>query len=292
MRYLVSGGFTLALLGKFPFALADLAASSAAISAQQGDLGIWAREALPEEARIGVNDTGAIGYFSGRAIFDVVGLTTAGEARYWSAGAGSRFEHYERLPKSALPTHFIVYPGWFAIPDLLGTCLRERTVSASILGGPTMVACVADYTRLGSGERPSLPEFWSLTPLDVLDVADLESEAAHDYDVLPAVQADDVVLSNGIVSDGARKNRRKDVFRLDLVPGGRFVARLGADTPLTVSLRASGRLIASWTVSRPDFQDYAQRLPPDLPRGPALLEISAETATFNAAHYWLYDAAH
>ena len=67
-----------------------------------------------------MNDTGAIAYLSNRRTFDVCGLTTAGEARYWVAGAGSRFEHYERLGARRLPTHFIVYPNWFAIPALLG----------------------------------------------------------------------------------------------------------------------------------------------------------------------------
>ena len=292
IRYLFCAAFAALLASMFPFALYDLAESSNAISLQQVALGKWAKEGLGADVRIGVNDTGAIGYFSGHTIFDVVGLTTIGEARYWTAGAGSRFEHYERLPRSALPTHFIVYPGWFAIPDLLGSCLQERTVNASILGGHTMVACVADYSRLGSGERPSLVEFWQRTPNDVLDVADLESEAAHGYVVLPAAQTDDVVLSNGIAVDGARRNRQRDSFHLELGPGGSFVARLGADAPLRVSLHVAGRLVDSWTVRRPDFEDHAVRLPQDLARGRSAIEIScAEGSVFSAAHYWAYDAS-
>ncbi|HEY0463184.1 MAG TPA: hypothetical protein VGC79_03200, partial [Polyangiaceae bacterium] len=254
------------------------------------ELGKWAERELPAGARIGVNDTGAIAYFSRRQVFDIVGLTTTGEARYWSAGAGSRFEHYERLPRSALPTVFIVYPPWFALPDLLGPCLTERTVIATILGGETMVACSADYSRLGSGERPSLVQFWPLTARDTLDVADLESEAAHGYALLPATQADDVVLSNGVVLDGARLHRSRESFRLDLAPGGRLVTRLGAEQPLTVSLRIGGRPIESWTVSRPDFEDHALSLPADLKAGPVELEISAVSGTFSALHYWAYDA--
>src|SRR5262249_22108523 len=68
----------------------DLATSSEAVFLQQVALGKWAGAHLPEDARIGVNDTGAIAYFSSRTTFDVVGLTSAGEARYWAAGAGSR----------------------------------------------------------------------------------------------------------------------------------------------------------------------------------------------------------
>jgi len=286
----LSGVVSVALLGKFPFALSDLAESAAAISAQHVQLGKWAERALPENARIGVNDTGAIAYFSRRSVFDIVGLTTTGEARYWSAGAGSRFEHYEHLPRDVLPTIFIVYPPWFALPDLLGPCLTERTVHATILGGETMVACLADYSRLGSGERPSSSQFWTVTARDALDVADLESEAAHDYALLPAAQADDVLVSNGVVSDGARLHRSREAFRLDLATGGRFVARLGAESALTVHLRVAGRPVDSWAVSRPDFEEHVLSLPADLPSGPADVEISAEGGTFNALHYWAYDA--
>jgi hypothetical protein len=289
-RYVISVAIGLILCSKFPFALADLADSSHAISSQQVELAEWARQHLEPDARIGVNDTGALGYFSGRQIFDVVGLTTAGEARYWSAGAGSRFEHYEHLPRSALPTQFFVYPAWFGIPDLLGVCFQHRTVHATILGGETMVACTAQYVRLGSGEHATAPEFWKLTPLDAVDVADLESEAAHAYVLLPATQADDVVLSNGVIVDGARRNRHRDAFRIELAPKGRFVARLGADVPTSVSVRIAGRLLDSWAVSRPDFDEHTVILPDDVPPGPAEVVVSAEDGAFNAAHYWVYDA--
>jgi len=290
LRYLLSAAVTAALIAKFPFALYDLAESAHAISAQHVELGLWAERALPKTARIGVNDTGAIAYFSGRQVFDIVGLTTTGEARHWSAGAGSRFEHYERLPRAALPGFFIVYPPWFALPDLLGPCLTERTVHATILGGETMVACSADYSKLGSGEHPSLVEFWSGKPRDALDVADLDSEGAHHYELLPASPTDDVLLSNGVVLDGGRLHRSRESFRLDLVPGGRLVTRLGAEQPVTVSLHVAGRLLERWTVSRPDFEDRALRLPSDLPAGPAAVEISADSGTFSALHYWSYDA--
>lgn len=290
VRYLMCAAVIGALISKFPFALYDLGTSANAISEQQGDLGKWAKDGLPPGARIGVNDTGAVGYFSEHAIFDVVGLTTVGEARYWSAGAGSRFEHYEHLSRAQLPTHFIVYPQWFAIPDLVGPCLRERTVIATILGGTTMVACVADYSLLGSGERPALPQFWKQQPRDAVDVADLESEQSHGYVVLPAAQADDVVLSNGIALDGARRNRARDSFQLDVTPGGRFVARLGAPTPLTVRLSVAGHQIDTWTVQRSDFEDHAVRLPADVPMGPSPVEITTEGGTFSAAHYWSYGA--
>ena len=290
VRYALSAAIAAFLASKFPFALADLADSSHAISSQHVELGQWAKRELPVTARIGVNDTGAIAYFSDHSIFDVVGLTTAGEARYWSAGAGSRFEHYERLPRAELPTHFIVYPQWFALPQLLGPCLAERTVYATILGGETMVACQADYTVLGSGERAATPAFWGRTPLDALDVADLESEQAHGYVVLPAAQADNLVLSDGVVSDGARRNRWHDSFRLQVAPGARFIARLGADSPVTVHVRVAGRELGNWAVQSLSFVEQGLDLALDTPRETALVEVFTSDGTFNAAHYCLYGA--
>ena len=58
---------------KLDWTLADLAQSAYAIDAQQVSLGEWARDELPEDARIGVNDTGAIAYMSGRKTFDDCG---------------------------------------------------------------------------------------------------------------------------------------------------------------------------------------------------------------------------
>src|SRR5262249_3630066 len=113
-------GIVVALfLSRLSPSMDDLATAAEAVTLQQVSLGKWAAS-LPESARLGVNDTGAIAYFSGRRTFDVVGLTTAGEAKYWTAGSGSRFEHYEKLPLQSMPTHFIVYPEWMAVDPILG----------------------------------------------------------------------------------------------------------------------------------------------------------------------------
>jgi hypothetical protein len=288
-RYALMAGLIGALASKYPFALWDLAESCAAISAQHVELGKWAKTELPPDARIGVNDTGAIAYFSQRPVFDIVGLTTPGEAQYWVAGAGSRFEHYEHLPRSALPTHFIVYPGWLAIDSLLGECLEERTVSATILGGTTMLACRADYSSLGSAERPLAAELAEREPLDVLDVADLESEAAHGYARWPGAQGDDIVVSDGERVDGARRNRTCDSFTLRVAPGALLVARLGASGPTRVTVRVDGQLVRDWALRNRDFQELSSTLPTSVKAGVSRVEVSAEVGErFSAAHFWIY----
>jgi hypothetical protein len=306
---LLAGGFAGALLVRLPWSIHDLAQSAHAIARQQVALGRWAAENLPADARIGVNDTGAIAYLSGRRTFDVVGLTTEGEARYWVAGAGSRYEHYEALPKERLPTHFIVYPHWMACPPVLGKALTEATVlDQSILGGVTMVVYEARYDTLGSGALPEEPPP-GLALVDALDVADLASEEAHGYDTQGAPEQDNQVLSSSSevdgdravkgpgVSDGGRLNRSRDHFIVRLPEGRpiRMVMRVAAEDPVELSIEAAEREVATVGVPAGSWVERAVDLP--AAAGPTAISVSArlpggetsgDAPRFHAFHYWFY----
>lgn len=289
LRWLLFAGLGFAFARLLPIAVYDVALSAAAISRQQVSLGRYVRDELPQDALIGVNDTGAIAYVSGRRVFDVVGLTTRGEAKYWVAGPGSRFEHYERLGAAKLPSWFIVYPEWFAIAPLLGECPTERYVpNATILGGALMVACHASYAALDSGRLPMRTEARG-PMIDELDVADLESEAEHDYVLGRASQLDNVVESFAHHSDGARRGRTIERFTLELAPNGVLVARLGADQPATLEVRADGERLGSFAVESSSWQELTLRLPPTTVRGKKRVEISSRDGRpFSALHYWSY----
>src|SRR4029078_12401259 len=94
---LVAGGIAGAMAVRLDWVLEDVAQSSSGIDRQQVALGRWAKAELPSDARIGVNDTGAIAYFGDRKTFDVVGHTTPTAGRYWISGAASPLAHHERL---------------------------------------------------------------------------------------------------------------------------------------------------------------------------------------------------
>ena len=289
------GVFVGMLAMRMDWSIEDVAQSASGIDRQQVALGRWAKTALPEDARIGLNDTGAIAYFGDRRTFDVVGLTTRGEGRYWVAGAGSRLEHYERLRATdpgALPTHFIVYPEWFGLDALLGRQLEEATVTdASILGGRTMRAHVADYSRLGSGEAP-----W--TPLrgvvDTLDVADLESEAAHAYELLGARDLEEVAGSGEApdgrpVLDAGRAQRSHERFVAHLHPGERtrVIARLEAPVlAARVQVVAGGREIALFEVEPATWTEAVFFVPADVARAETPLEIIVQGGALTVFHYW------
>jgi hypothetical protein len=280
------GGAVGVLAGYLHFSVRDVAESARAIHSQQVALGLWARGALPKDATIGVNDAGAISYFSERKTFDIVGLTTAGEARYWTAGAGSRFEHYERLGRARLPDYWIVYPEWFALDALLGEELNSRYVpGASILGGERMSAHVPDYSGLGSGHDPDPALALGRAVLDRMDVADLESEAAHAYQLFDAQQTENVLVSASERLDGARSRRTLDAFMLDVEPGGAIVLRVAAESALNLTLEVGARRFdvpipaSRWHEARVD-------LPPGGRRERASLRVGAESGTFTALHYF------
>jgi hypothetical protein len=263
---ILCGVFAGMLASKVDGVMDDVAWSASGIDRQQVALGRWASEGLPPGARIGVNDTGAIAYFGGHTTFDVVGLTTDGEARYWVAGQGSRFEHYEHLAGTGrLPTHFIVYPEWMAMPMVLGDELQSASVrdyGRSILGGDTMTAYVADWSTLGSGERP-----WSAPDaqvVDALDVADLESEASHDYALLGAPEGNDVVHEGASpddarVVDGGRSHRRRESFVMHLPQAApaRLVVRFDAPTGTVLRVLAGGEPVGD--VECDEESDWCER---------------------------------
>jgi hypothetical protein len=294
----LSGLFAGALASRLGWTLDDLAGSASAIDRQQVALGRWAEAELDAGARIGVNDTGAISYLGGKKTFDVVGLTTPGEAPYWVAGAGSRFEHYERLLRASperLPTHFIVYRHWMACDAVLGEELHDETVTdQTILGGTTMTAYAARYDALGSGDVPAGPRDASRL-VDELDVADLESEAAHDYELGAARDTDDVVLSHAIdqqrVVDGARMKREVDrfVFRVRSDAPSVLVARLTAEAPTEVEARVDGQVVGTVRVST-GWTEASFDVPGHAKGAPVPISFAARhSGRFGTAHYWLYE---
>jgi uncharacterized ParB-like nuclease family protein len=296
---LLCGAFAGMLAMKLEGTMDDVAWSASGIDRQQVALGRWAAENLPDDARIGLNDTGAIAYFGGKTTFDVVGLTTAGEARYYVAGPASRLEHYENLARekglTSLPTHFIVYPEWMGLPMLLGDSLKEATVSdsgRSILGGETMVAYTADWSSLGSGEKPWTPDFGE--PVDVLDVADLESEAAHQYALLGAHENEEIARDEPNprgedIIDGGRSRRVQDRFVMHLHAGvnARCLVRFEGPPEAKAEVFANGERVATVAVDfEPSWVERPFDIPARLAAANTLVVVHPSGGLLTTFHYW------
>jgi hypothetical protein len=293
---LACGVFVGLFASKLEWVIDDVAQSASGIERQQVALGKWVQASLPLGVRIGVNDTGAIAYFGERRTFDVVGLTTDGEGPHWVAGVASRFEHYERLQRTApstLPTHFIVYPEWMALPMVLGESLHEATVTDStILGGKTMRAYVADWSRLGSGEHP-----WTagLGPaVDALDVADLVSEGAHDYELLGAHDHEQTVRESQApdgaeVIDGGRTHRTIERFVVHLPAGApaRCIVRLSGNDGTRVRILANGSPVGLFeTTSEDDWVERTFDVPAGIAAARTLVELRTAGGEVETYHYW------
>ena len=293
---LVAGGFAGSLAVRLDWVIDDVAQSSSGIDRQQAELGRWAELNLPRDARIGVNDTGAIAYFGNRLTFDIVGLTTPSEGRYWVAGAASRFEHYERLRLSSptsLPTHFIIYPEWMACDPILGKPLHEAVVTdSSILGGQVMRVYEARWDHLASGELP-----WTTGPgktiLDTVDVADLESEKEHAYELLGAHDGEQAVVEGNapdgaVVLDGGRTHRIRDRFVVKLPAGHPVhgVGRVETAGHSVVHVQVEGKAVHSQTLDGGPWVEIAFDIPAELAKERTTVEVIADGASFSSFHWW------
>ena len=216
-------------------------------------------------------------------------LPTRGEAHYWTAGPGSRFEHYEHLPANQRPTHFVVYPEWFGVEPLLGEELASRVVRHSILGGTTMVAYRARYELLGSGEGPRDISVAGKKLIDALDVADLESEAAHRYELYDATSQTDLVIAGFDRADGGRAARHRDTFVLRTAKSGTLIARWGSEDAATVNVTVDGKLVGKQNLGGSVWQEVALHLPEALTPGLHRIDVAAEIGTFVSLHYWSTD---
>jgi hypothetical protein len=294
---LLAGGFAGALSVRLDWVIEDVAQSASGIDRQQVALGRWADANLPADARIGVNDTGAVAYFGNRKTFDVVGLTTPSEGKYWVAGAGSRLEHYERMhamSPASLPTHFIVYPEWMSCEPVLGKVLHEATVvDSTILGGQTMRVHVARWEHLGSGEAP-WTEHGAI--LDTVDVADLESEAEHRYELLGARDGEQIAEegsspSGAVVIDGGRTQRVRERFVVKLPAAAKAtaMARVQANADTAIEVRIGDRILGKVNVEMGTWVEIAFAIPAEAVStevgGPTKLDVNA-TGAFTSFHWW------
>ncbi|MCY3664231.1 MAG: hypothetical protein OXH81_01105 [Gemmatimonadetes bacterium] len=151
---------------------------------QQVEMARFIDAELPPDARIAVNDAGALRYFSGRQTIDLVGLTTAGNSAPWRHGSGSLFERLEAMPPEQRPQYFAIFPNWFNFPEglFLQPLHRIRVFEPSIIDAEKMLYqahWAADLSGEAIRNRTLLAEGWRV--VDKVDVADLESERRHGY---------------------------------------------------------------------------------------------------------------
>ncbi|MEM9492915.1 MAG: hypothetical protein AAGC55_27445, partial [Myxococcota bacterium] len=224
-------------------------------NAQVVAIGRWVADNLPEDAHIAIHDAGAIPYYSERRITDLLGLVTNHMALDTNNGPGSRFEMIERIPADERPSHFAYYRGWLGTDDLYGERLLDTPLPARLdpdrrlVGGDNMQVYRARWDLLDSGHAPQAPHpGWSV--VDRIDVADMRSEAEHDYwaDMgrrsFPGRNERWSVYHRGPAQSGAGGATQMiaDGGRPVRGPGGeRFRIRVDPNLPVRLVMRSGGR---------------------------------------------------
>jgi hypothetical protein len=194
---------------RFPAQLAYFARASRNIHEQQVAVGRKLARSTPADAIILVGDAGAIPYFSERHAIDALGLGGFRRRPFTAAaphGEAAVAEVLERLAPGERPTHLALYPNWFpSLTSRFGHEIDRVTIADNVIcGGPTKGIYLPDWSSLA--DAPSADE---------IDVADVESERAHDYES-PAPDGGWTVLEVRKLADGAR---RFDAGRV--IPEGR-----------------------------------------------------------------------
>lgn len=302
-------GFALlfSLLG-LPIWAATTGGASLQVREQQTSIAYWIKENLPQDARVAINDAGALRYYSDRETVDLIGLTTEGLALPNRHGTGSLYEALERMPEKERPDYFTIYKDWFEgleDSEVFGRrvarfYLSERPGTARIVGGREVVIYKADWDKARSGES-----FPGTGEKDSLDVADLYSEEAHDYEMeLPLIglEPENVITEDydpaygSSVVDAGREIPGAEAFTARNLSANRplkIVMRTTND-PFELRVRANGEDVGTWVFEEDygyGWQETSFTVPARFVRSDTLrLELlppeDEPLQTHTAYHYW------
>jgi hypothetical protein len=136
------------------------------IDAMQVQMGRWAAAHTPPDARLAVNDVGAIAYVSRREVIDLMGLVTPAIIPYRREGEAGILRYLER----ACPDYLVIFPVWFpalaAMPDRFAPIYRIRLAHNTVSGADEMVVYETVWNRWrqrparcpeGEGENARFP---------------------------------------------------------------------------------------------------------------------------------------
>jgi hypothetical protein len=294
------------LLG-LPVWAATTGGNSLQIKEQQVTVGYWIRENLPSGARVGINDAGAIRYYGGHPTVDLIGLTTNGLALPTRNGVGSLYEALEKMPEEKRPDYFAIYPTWFPGFDASGVfdeeiatfSLSSRPEASGIVGGSEVVVYRADWRLAGSGEA-----FVGRGKVkDTLDVAEIQSESEHDYEMrLPLIglELENLVLQESypggrVVVDAGRGVPGSEEFTVRNLSAGRplRVVMRTTSAPFALEVHADGKHVGEWSFqpSGRGWQEATFTIPAEFVSSGSLrvrLSPPQDTPleTHTAYHYW------
>lgn len=287
------------------------AENSSDIYHQQTFVSRWINENIPPGSIVALNDAGAIAYYGGHPVYDLVGLVTNGASIPYRYGTGAVFERIMRLPPSHRPDYFAIFPNWFGLPwgETFREIFRMQLRKTSITGGDTMVVYYVDYTAAERSSRPSGDHTeggeWVL--VDTLNISDLQDEAHHDYrliDLVPRGPGELTVLReyrpaggpDVAILDGGRTVLGLEEFRVRTLGGKDLKLVMRTDAFFDTSLRvfANNKFAGTWDygVQRDAWVEPVFIIPGSLvSNGSTRIRLVLDSKTgedYAPFHYWFY----
>jgi hypothetical protein len=286
---------------------------------REGDISAahWIRKNVPASMTVGVDDAGAIAYLGGHRTLDMIGLTNrlTNDSR---DGVGSLYEALENMDPKQRPSLFAIYNHWWPVPvdqfkdagllkpDSLATFdLRDTYRNAEAVFQSVNIF-QADWTVAHSGDLPQETPTSSIK--DSLDIADLQSERAHSYQMdvartgLEPPSTLKVVSypNNRRVADGGRRIPGSESFVLHNLMPGQALTLVGRDqavdmSTVPVEVFANGADVGTWHIpmDAKGWKESSFAVPASLIKGStAQIALKPEDPTFGpfpdrwSFHYW------
>lgn len=265
----------------------------------------YIRENVPAGAAVFTHDVGALAYYGGRKIVDLEGLVTRDAWRYGREGTGAVAEFVRR--RGGYGDYFVGYFSEYPLED--AGALEPTAYSAQLLTTTMAGAREMSVARFAAEvfEQPPLPDSSFLAGFelaDEVDVADLVSEAAHDYrlrrraaNMFPSYAAAHPLWgAPGVnIFEAGRSVCGGEEFTVDVPPGRDVVAVVRCEPPYRVSVRVNGVFAGKWGVppAKGDFyRDGYFSIRARFIGGPRLrvaLETLSDDLTYNLpVHYYFY----
>ena len=119
------------------------------INAMQVHLGQWVGRSLPKDARLALNDVGAIAFVSRREVIDLMGLVTPAIIPYRREGEAGILRYLEET----CPDYLIIFPAWFArlaaLTSRFSPVYRVKLENNTVAGADEMVVYETVWNRWG-----------------------------------------------------------------------------------------------------------------------------------------------
>ncbi len=269
--------------------------------------GKWIKENLPKDARIAINDIGAITFFSDAKIYDLVGLVTNGQAEVFRHGLAGVYERLERVK----PDYFMIHLGWFNYERYSFFGLSDKRLVTFnldleppyyVVGSPEV--CVKFKTDLVNSGDTMKNDFYNpdFVLVDKIDVCDLISEKKHNYKIWTCFVPDypDTLLEEAkdrykdiVLIDGGRETIGGEKFVVyNLSPGRdlKIVRRSFKPEKAKLKVVIDNKDAGFWEQENEDgFVELSYIIPGDLVESNKVtIEISeANKRKYNSFYYWI-----